>query len=187
MQDGGGSGGRTEALDATTEPDDVARACASCEGEHASNGYCPPTLLTATVTIDPDTGDQVAVGWGLDTLATEGERAAGAALLHCLDVNHCSTDAQNACPGNNPVLGCFCGPGVAPIDCIIGAGVHGVCLAAFEAAAAATPGGPPSGSSLETFAAFVTTRGFEPGNPIGLAVNIKRCAIEAPCPVCDGL
>jgi hypothetical protein len=183
---GGAGGGAALCMGTGGEGGSSATATLSCEAcERASrNDYCPATLLTATYTTDPETGDQVAVGWGLTTLPTQPERDAGAALLHCLNVNACSTDSKNVCAGNNPVLGCFCGAGVDPVDCIGGAGVHGVCLAEFAAAAAVTPGGPAAGSTLSVLAGFVTTKGFEPTNAVGLAVNIKRCAIATPCPLC---
>jgi hypothetical protein len=166
---------------------DPLAACEACQRAHAADVGCPPELLSATYTIDPETGDHVALGWGLATLATEAQRAAGAALLGCLNAHDCATDSQNVCPGDNPTLGCFCGTGVTAIDCIGGAGVHGVCLPEYAAAAAATPGGPPAGASLVELSLFVTTAAYDPSGPIGIADMIKRCAIDAPCPVCARL
>ena len=165
----------------------TAQACGACETAHATNDLCPATLLTATYAQDPDTGNQVAVGWGLETLSTPEQRTAGAALLHCLNVHACATDAKNLCAGDNPELGCFCGAGVTPEACLSGAGVHGPCVPEYEAAAAVTPGGPPRGSARAALALFVSTAAFDPTGPIGLADMIERCAIADPCPVCLGL
>lgn len=162
----------------------AAAACEACERAHAEHDRCPPNLLTATHEEDPNSGDQVPVGWGLTTLATQAERDAGAALLRCLNQRRCATDAMNLCPGDNPSLGCFCGPDVAPIDCITGDGVHGVCLAEYEAAARATPGGPPSGASRATLSLYVSMKAYDPSGPIGLADMINRCAIAVGCAAC---
>ena len=164
----------------------VAAACGACEMAHGSpdNLLCPAILLTANYTLDPDTGNQVAVGWGLDTLPTAGERAAGAALLHCLNVHRCATDGKNQCPGDNPELGCFCGAGIAPVDCLSGAGIHGPCIAEYAAAAAVTPGGPPQGSSQAALALYVAQMAGDPTGPIGLADMIASCAIADPCSIC---
>jgi hypothetical protein len=165
----------------------VSAACGECETAHATNDLCPATLLTATFAQDPDTGNQLAVGWGLDTLSTPEARAAGAALLHCLNTNACSTDSKNLCAGDNPELGCFCGGGVTPEACLSGAGVHGPCVSEYEAAATVTPGGPPAGSSVAAFALFVASAAFDPTGPIGLADMIERCAVADPCPICQDL
>jgi hypothetical protein len=162
-------------------------ACEACELAHSTNIRCVPTLLTAMHLQDPNSGEDVAVGWGISTLSTDAERAAGGALLHCLEVEECATDSKNQCTGDNPVLGCFCGSAVTPVDCISGAGIHGPCLAAYAAAAAATPGGPGAGASMSDLALFVTTRAFDSSGPIGIADMVDRCGIAAPCPACSQL
>ena len=175
-------------LDDGATPDglSVSAACGACETAYGApdNPLCPATLLTATYSQDPDTGNQVAVGWGLETLGTAEQRAAGAALLHCLNVHRCSTDAKNQCAGDFPSLGCFCGAGVDPVACLSGVGLHGACLAEYEAAATVTPGGPPLGSSRGALALYVSERAGDPTGPIGLADMIERCAIADPCPIC---
>ena len=163
---------------------EVLAACQACElaADPTAVPSCDPAFLTA---IKDPTG--APVGWGIDTLATVAERAAGAALLHCLDVNDCAANATNMGPGDNAALGCFCGAGVAPVDCIGGQGVHGACLLEYEAAATASPGGPAACASLSAFSAFVSTATAGYAGPIALAGNIKRCAVNAPCAVCGSL
>ena len=79
-------------------------------------------------------------------------------LLHCLDVNDCATNAANTGPGDNAALECFCGAGVAAVDCIGGLGVHGPCLREYEAAATAEPLGARRVRVAATaFSAFVST------------------------------
>ena len=162
-------------------------ASASCEAcQLAADPSVVPSCDPAFLSANKDqTG--APVGWGIDTLPTGAERAAGAVLLHCLDVNDCATNAANTGPGDNAALGCFCGAGVAAVDCIGGLGVHGPCLREYEAAATASPGGPAACASLAAFSAFVSTATSGDAGPIALAGNIKRCAIDARCTVCDDL
>jgi hypothetical protein len=169
------------APDASTE---ALEACQACElgVDPTVVPSCDPAFLGATK--DP-TG--APLGWGLATLATAAERRAGEALLHCLNVNDCAANAGNTGPGDNAALGCFCGGGVAGLDCLGGQGVHGPCVPEYEAAAAATPGGPDVCASLATFSAFVATTQAGSGGPISVADNIKRCAIDAQCSSCDAL
>lgn len=168
-------------------PSEIAAACEACQRAHAEHDRCPPLLLTATYTEDPSSGDHLPVGWGLSTLPTQAQRDAAAALLRCLDANLCATDEKNVCPGDNPALGCFCGAGVTVEACIGGDGVHGPCLAAYAAAAAATPGGPPAGASLAAVSLFVSMHAYDPQTPVGLANMVHRCAVAAGCDVCLGL
>ncbi len=181
----GGCGSR-EALDAGVfeAGPGAAAACEACElgADPSVVPSCDPAFLSA---VKDQTG--VPVGWGVDTLATDAERAAGAALLHCLDVNDCAANAANTGPGDNAALGCFCGAGVAPVACIGGDGVHGPCLLEYEAAATASPGGPTACSTLAAFSSFVSTATGGYTGPIALVGNIKRCAIDARCTACDGL
>ena len=178
-----GSVNANEAGAVEAGPDALA-SCQACElgADPSVVPSCDPAFLSA---IKDQAG--APVGWGIDTLPTDAERAAGAALLHCLNANDCAANAANTGPGDNAALGCFCGPGVAAVDCIGGQGVHGVCLLEYEAAATASPGGPVACSSLAAFSAFVSTATSGYAGPIALAGNIKRCAVDAHCAACDGL
>lgn len=178
--------GAIDAAPFETAPSATVAACQACQLASAAPN-CVPTLLTATTRPDLSTGDAIAVGWGLDTLASADARDAAAALLRCLNQNACARNSTNTAPGSNPVLGCFCGAGVTPEDCIGGAGVHGPCLDQYRAAAVVSAGGPAATASLASASLFITMAAFDPSGPIGLADTIKQCAIDAPCPVCDGL
>ena len=163
---------------------EVASACQACElgADPSVVPSCDPAFLSA---LKDQTG--APVGWGIDTLATDSERATGAALLRCLDVEDCAANAVNTGSGDNAALGCFCGAGVAPVACIGSDTVHGACLVEYEAAATATPGGPAACASLAAFSSFVSTATSGSTGPIALAGNIKRCAIDAQCTVCGRL
>jgi hypothetical protein len=181
----GGCGPRG-AIDAGTfeASPEVSAACQACElgADPSVVPSCDPAFLSA---LKDQTG--APVGWGIDTLATDAEHAAGAALLHCVDVNDCAANASNTGSGDNAALGCFCGVGVAAVACIGGDGVHGACLLEYEAAATASPGGPAACASLAAFSAFVSTATSGYTGPIALVGNIKRCAVDAHCAVCGGL
>ena len=73
--------------------------CQTCELA-SDQGRCDPELLTATWNTDPNGRDHPS--WGCDTLSTAPQKAACAALLHCLNTTHCAQ-------GDSPVAGCFCG------------------------------------------------------------------------------
>ncbi len=160
---------------------DAVAACAACELASSAPG-CDPGLLSAAT--DPEGN---ALGWGVDSLPTEPARAAGVALLRCVNAHTCATNADNDGPGDNAVLGCFCGAGVTVEDCISGAGVHGSCVAEYEAAATATPTGPAACSSLAAYASFIAMVSSNWRSPIGIVDNVVRCAVNAPCAVCSGL
>lgn len=156
-------------------------ACAACELASTADS-CEADFLTAT---RDATGNPT--GWGVATLETQAEKDTGAALLHCVNVNQCAANPDNTGPGSNTELGCFCGAGVSVGDCLSGAGIHGPCIAEYEAAAAATPTGPAVCSSLAAFAGFIATVTSNWKSPIGIANNVNRCAIDTPCPACDTL
>jgi hypothetical protein len=181
----GGCGSRdtTDAAVVEVGPE-VSSACQACElgADPSVVPSCDPAFLSA---LKDQTG--APVGWGIDTLGTDAERATGAALLHCLDVNDCAANAANTGAGDNAALGCFCGAGIASVACIGSGTVHGACLVEYEAAATATPGGPAACASLAAFSSFVATATSGSTGPIALVGNIKRCAIDARCTVCDGL
>jgi hypothetical protein len=152
----------------------AAVACQTCELASGARS-CNAAYLSATRDANGDP-----VGWGFETLSTQAQRDAGAALLRCLNANNCSK-------GNNPILGCYCSAGVAATDCLAGVGLAGVCIPQYQAAATASEGGPPAGSSAAVFAGFISTRAFDPAGPIGMADSIKQCAIDSACAICGSL
>ncbi len=162
-----------------TGPVDNLAACQSCELS-SDQGACATENITATSRTDPQTGDQTGVGWGCGTLADAKARSACLTLLHCLNVNGCGR------PGENPVAGCYCGTAV-PEQCIGGLGINGACIAAYQAAALVSPGGPGSGAGNGQLSQFIATASGDPTTPIGLADGIGLCATETHCDVCQAL
>ena len=158
---------------------DTAIACQSCELS-SSQGVCASENITATSNTDPRTGDQTGVGWGCGTLADSKARSACLALLHCLNINECGH------PGENPVTGCYCGSAPAE-DCMGGQGITGACVAEYQAAALASPGGPASGAGSGQLSQFIATASGDPTTPVGLANNIRHCATETNCDACQTL
>ncbi len=169
---GGGSGSPGGC--ATTYDFADAAACASC-ASNASSSYCDPTLLTATVTSDPD-GNPVVEGFGPETLPTKAQRDAAFAIiervlaLKCYsdqlmmyrpgDKPGCETQSKDPCIWPN--LGCLLDLGQPTTD--VASGIFATAmtysaLAEYEAAAIAdgtagpaapdpTPGyGAPGGIS----------------------------------------
>jgi hypothetical protein len=114
----GGSGGSGNGCTTTYSFTDAA-GCARCELGSSSN-YCDPTLLTATVTADPD-GNPLPEGFGPETLATAAQQEAAFAIIHRVldlkcysdqmlhyrpaDMPGCETLSQEACIWPN--LGCL--------------------------------------------------------------------------------
>jgi hypothetical protein len=156
-----------------------ALACQSCELS-SGQGICDSPNVTATSSTDPRTGEQTGVGWGCGTLADAKARSACLALLHCLNVNGCGH------PGENPVTGCYCGAAPAE-DCMAGQGIDGACIAEYQAAAVASPGGPATGAGSGQISQFIATESGDPTTPVGLANNIKHCATETHCDACQTL
>lgn len=160
-------------------PADNATACQSCELS-SSQGICASENITATSNTDPKTGDQTGVGWGCGTLAEPKARSACLALLHCLNVNAC------AHPGENAVTGCYCG--AAPAEsCMGGQGITGACIAEYQAAAIASPGGPAPGAGSAQLSQFIATATGDPTTAVGLANNVEHCARETNCGACQAL
>jgi hypothetical protein len=162
-----------------TAPADSALACQSCELS-SSQGICASENIAATSNTDPQTGEQTGVGWGCGTLVDSKAQAACVALLRCLNANGCEH------PGENPVTGCYCGAAPAE-DCIGGQGITGACVAEYQAAAAASPGGPASGSGGGQLSQFITGASGDPTTPVGLADNIRHCAMQTHCDACQTL
>jgi hypothetical protein len=160
-------------------PGDGTLACQSCELSSVQ-GICDSPNITATSSTDPRTGEQTGVGWGCATLADPKARSACFALLHCLNVNGCGH------PGENPVTGCYCGAASAE-DCIGGQGINGACIAEYQAAAVASAGGPTAAAGSGQISQFIATESGDPTTPVGLANNIKHCAMETHCDACQTL
>ena len=175
----GESAGAALPAGAAVAPVDNATACQSCELS-SSQGVCASENITATSNTDPRTGDQTGVGWGCGTLADPKARSACLSLLHCLNVNGCGH------PGESPVTGCYCGAAPAE-DCMGGQGITGACIAEYQAAAVASPGGPASGAGGGQLSQFIATVSGDPTTPVGLANNIKHCALETSCDACQTL
>ncbi|MES1209380.1 MAG: hypothetical protein ABUS79_25870 [Pseudomonadota bacterium] len=153
-----------------------ARDCQSCQLA-STVGSCDRPLLTATSNTNAATGEQTGIGWGCGTLPSESAQRACTELIRCLGAHGCAR-------GNNPVIGCFCGTAAAAA-CIGGNGVDGVCIPEYRAAATASAGGPPATASVAQFARFIATAASDPTTAVGLADNIKQCAIAAGCGACD--
>jgi hypothetical protein len=154
-------------------------ACQSCELS-SPQGICESPNITATSSLDPKTGEQTGIGWGCGTLPDATAQAACGALLHCLNATDCGHQ------GENPVTGCYCGA-AAPEACIGGVGITGRCIAEYQAAAAVSQGGPPTGAAVGQISQFIATAAGDPTTPIGLANNIKHCAAETHCDACGAL
>lgn len=144
--------------------------CQTCELS-AEKGKCDREFLSAQLQEDKPT-------WGCGTLMTPREQATCVALLRCLNQADCAD-------GDNPLKGCYCGAASLAL-CVAGQNVTGPCVPQYEAAATAA-GGPPSGSSTSQFARFISETGTNPRTPLGLANNIKECAIQAHCTACESL
>ncbi len=173
---GGAAAAPTAATDTTSTTLPSASAggptadCQTCELS-AEKGKCDREFLTAQLQDDKPT-------WGCGTLMTPREQATCVALLRCLNQVECAD-------GENPFKGCYCGS-ASLAQCLVGEGVAGPCVPQYEAAATAA-GGPPAGSSTAQFARFLSEAGTNPRTPVGLADNIKECAIQAHCASCDSL
>lgn len=149
--------------------------CRACELS-SERGRCDPELLTATFGASAGSDAQ---SWGCATLPSAAAGAC-AALLHCLNTTDCAG-------GGAPVMGCYCGAGTTAVACLAGQGISGACAAQYQAAAVATPGGPSPGATIGELSQFIATWASNPKGPIGLADNIKHCAIEASCGGCGAL
>ncbi len=154
-------------------------ACQSCELS-SSQGICDSPNITATSATNPQTGEQTGIGWGCGTLPDAKAQAACVALLRCFNATDCGHK------GENPVTGCYCGA-AAPEACIGGGGITGACIVEYQAAAAASPGGPAPGASVGQISQFIATSAGDPTTPVGLANNIKHCAAETHCDACGAL
>ena len=158
--------------------------CRRCELA-SRNSNCAPAFLTAK---RDASGNPVDDTFGCGTLASPVAQAACSALLSCINKNRCSINpVTKTAPGDNPVLGCYCGMKTTSTDCLSGTGVNGPCLAQYHAAATAIAGGPAAGAGESAFAALISPRAFDATTALGLADNIATCAADAPCPACNGL
>ncbi len=150
-----------------------ATTCQACELA-SDQGRCDPELLTATWNPDPN-GHETST-WGCDTLSTAPQKAACAALLHCLDTTRCAE-------GDSPVVGCYCGSASA-VPCFSGEGINGPCVPFYRAAAVVSASGPGATANDAELSRFVATFASNPKTPIGLADNVDECALVAHCDAC---
>jgi len=170
--------GPTETGAVSTGIDDILPSCQRCQLAN-STGSCDPPFLTAISNTNAATGEQTGIGWGCATLPTDAAQNTCVALLHCLNTHDCAH-------GANPVIGCYCGT-AAPAACIGGSGIDGVCIDEYQAAATASPGGPSDTAAAAQLSRFIATVASDPSTGVGLADNIKQCAISARCGACEQL
>jgi|GEM_PF-5327223 len=163
---------------------DVSAGCQTCELASQSNN-CSPLLLTATFTLDAQTGDQIAVGWGIDTLPSQSQRDAALDLFRCISDHACATNSTNTGVGGNPALGCLGGVGTDPTAIVAGT-FKGPCIVQYKAAAVADRLNA-AGDSDAHFGLAIAQAAFDPTLAVGLADTLAQCALEAPCPLCSGL
>lgn len=178
-KEAGGTGGQVAAASSGGPSE-----CRRCELA-SRNANCAAGFLTAK---RDASGNPVDDTFGCGTLVSLVAQAACNALLSCINKNRCSINpVTKAAPGDNPVLGCYCGMKTASTDCLTGRGINGPCLSQYHAAATATAGGPAAAAGVPAFAAFISPRAFDATTAFGLADNIATCAADAPCPACNGL
>ena len=160
-------------------------ACGSCELA-SSDGNCDPGFLSQ---------DGSGVPFGCDSLPTSGQVTACKALLTCINTNNCSTNGNGTAAGDNAVEGCYCGPSPETSSaCNGGTGIVGLCKTQFHNAAVADgAAGDPRAAGLTTasaegaFASFISVASFDPTTAVGMADNIKDCAVHSACTVCNSL
>jgi hypothetical protein len=150
-----------------------ATTCQACELA-SEQGRCDPELLTATW--NPDPNGHETLTWGCDTLSTAPQKAACAALLHCISSTHCGE-------GDRPVAACYCGSASA-VPCFSGEGINGPCVPFYRGAAIVSAGGPGATANDAELSQFVATFASNPKTPIGLADNVGECALVAHCDAC---
>jgi len=174
---GVGTGGATGGNMGTGGSADTWALCGACE-LGSSNGNCDPGFLSQ---------DGSGTPFGCDSLPTAQVQACKD-LFHCIVTGNgsgtnCSTNGTGTAPGDNPSEGCYCGPAPETAsNCITGAGITGVCAAAFHAAAIAdTSSGLTAASTEGAFAGYIAAKSFDPSTAVGMADNIATCAIDAPC------
>ena len=176
---GVGSGVVVGGSNAAAGSTDNLTACQRCQADSKA-GVCDPPLVTATSNTNNATGEQTAIGWGCATLPTPAARTACSDLLHCLNANDCGEKGQN------PIMACYCGRATAQ-ECFSGQGLTGACVQQYLAAAAASPDGPPAGADTARASPFIATNASDPITVIGLADNIRHCAMDTPCEICEAL
>ncbi len=166
-----------------------------------------PNALTYTHSTDPDTGDQVPIGWGPTTLPSAAQQNAAAALIRAIAAGlpgsvRNSTNTANAVPGTptspsanvpNPLNGLLV-LGQDPSSLISGANIGTdaatqALLTAYRNAAIADSAVPKAGTdpggltaiqaaSLGTLGSYLAVEGSDPSSAVGLAVNIVTDAIQ---------
>jgi hypothetical protein len=173
-------------------------ACASCE----LAGSCDPTLLTSTSTEDSN-GDEMAVGFGPDTLPTAAQQSAAYDLLHQIAalLPHSVRNATNtadAVEGDlpnvpSPTNGLLIATDTNLSDLISGANLaSGTALDGYAAAGIADAAGPKGvglapgltaagAASDATLGAYISSWAVSPSSAIGIADNVVICAFQSSC------
>jgi hypothetical protein len=194
----GGSGGSGGGSCAVTYAFADPAACASCE----LAASCDPTLLTYTSTEDSN-GNEIALGFGPDTLPTAVQQSAAYDLLHEIAVllPHSVRNATNtadAVQGDpkdvpSPMNGLLISTDTNLSDLISGTNLaSGTALKAYAAAGIADTSGPKgmglapgltaAGAATDaTLGAYISTWAVSPSSAIGIADNIVICAFESNC------
>lgn len=155
-----------------------------------------PNLLTAQHLEDPVTFDQIPVGWGTNTLPTQVQRDASAALIRRI-VQLLPNSVRNwtntgpATPTDVNVLNGLLVLGADPLDVFslnpssLAAPEHSA-LEAFRAAAISdaavpqgfgAPTGIPADAPDSVLGRYLTIVGTDPQSTIGLALNIIKTAL----------
>ncbi len=170
-------------------------------------GGIDPNALTYSHSLDPDTGDQLPIGWGPSTLPTAAQQQASAALIRAIAAGlpgsvRNSTNKANAVPGTptspsanvpNPPNGLLV-LGADPSSLLSGANIGAdaataALLQAYANAAiadSATAKGPndPGGltaaqaASSATLGAYIASESVDPSSAIGIASNIVTYAVQ---------
>ena len=150
-----------------------------------------PVLLTATSNTDPDTGDQIAVGWGPNTLPTQAERDASFALIRRIRDKGCATNSTNTGPGTFPTAGCLLGVGAPLTNAFAGifgdpstTAVNEYKAAAIASGLRANPAALPltAASSNVDFGNAIAAAATDPTNAVGLSNNIAQVALQFSLP-----
>jgi hypothetical protein len=145
---------------------DFSASCQTCENQAIVDGNavaCDPALMSVT-----GSAHFGCLGF------TGAAQTACLNLLSCLRTNHCTANLVSTPPGaHDSFATCFCGT-LSSIACLSNNGSPtAACYAQYNTALAAVnvPGATQA----------VTTLFTNPLSPIGIADNIAKCDIDAPC------
>jgi hypothetical protein len=154
----------------------TASSCQACQLASPKMA-CEPVRLTATLNVDSETGNETAIGWGIETLPSQQQRDAANALYRCVMANGCAR-------GTNAVMGCYCGSAAA-VPCHAGERIDGKCIPEYQAVAVSMQ--TASGTSASELSHLIAVSASDPTTPVGLVDNLVQCALDAPCDACRGM